>query len=694
MSSIRAHGSRSRLRVGLLPGILSAVAVLMLGCAAAPPRAPAPMVPAATQAPLELHGAAAGIPITRTFKVIDRDGAAVAGAGIYVDGVCAGVTDAEGALAYAAREGAAVVALRQVGEQPAVRRDPAAVALPAAARADCTGGMASCAGFGCAYRAFQTSLAWRPPAATAPPGAVEPYAAILPAAGTAITLTLAPTRPLILFNLLVSIEWDAQPDYLADLAEGLRQASQYIWDYTDGQMALDEAAILTNGVGWSAADIQVRASNEICPQASIGGMTRPPTSARSAITLGPYWTEHNGADPAGRWSLPAGYRTIGHEFAHYALGLYDQYVDARRAAGAWCTTQVPQLSAADSNASIMDRQYATSELDDEQFNWAPDCEKTWHYAVFGASAWATIGQKSWAGATATTPSRQGGRNPGPHTWPSALPPWPLISYDARPAEAVPINLRVEGAGAYNVYVMQCHRGNTGSLRLGRMVGGEAFPLLGVRPGDLIWVEDRQSNERRGAVRAPTDAGELTIRLCERSRPVSCHDPLADGLCEPAVSPAPAPTAIAGGAEGEQRSLLQHGYKRDPERDAFPNTLESADGRLRLHVDAFPPGDIVIVQQAVSEEIRRFLLAQEVVPVSNLYHIAAEHQTGFSIDAQVQSICPPAAPAPPGLWRATPAAGSDEKPRLTRVEPAFWFPQEGYLLAPLSAPGTYLLAARP
>lgn len=78
-----------------------------------------------------------------------------------------------------------------------------------------------CAARGWRYQVLLNSLPWDEQGApvAAPVGASQ-----------AITLTLSCQRPLILFNLLVSVEWHAERAYLDDLELAMQRASTYLWD--------------------------------------------------------------------------------------------------------------------------------------------------------------------------------------------------------------------------------------------------------------------------------------------------------------------------------------------------------------------------------------------------------------------------------------------------------------------------------
>jgi hypothetical protein len=249
--------------------------------------------------------------------------------------------------------------------------------------------------------------------------------------GAADTLAATQPTPSVVFNLTVSLEWepgatDRLPDdlalsrcpdttakqlYLDDLKAGLRQTAAYLYAYSEGQMALGSITVYTGGVHWDDANLRVLASNAERPTAFVGGIVGTPTRNISAttgisgtvfypgtITLGRLW---NGlGSRCGSWSQPAGWRTIGHEWAHYALYLYDEYFNADTGAEQYCTTTgfspreiLPTVSSGAD--SLMAYQYSADKL------WlrgaapphtAPpwSCIGTPQDRVHGATDWQTI----------------------------------------------------------------------------------------------------------------------------------------------------------------------------------------------------------------------------------------------------------------------------------------------------------------
>jgi hypothetical protein len=175
-------------------------------------------------------------------------------------------------------------------------------------------------------------------------------------------------------NLTVSLEWQPGTDslpadlalagcpssgvatsYLDDLKDGLRKTAAYLYTYSEGQLALGTITVYTNGEHWADADLRILASDSYRPSAFVGGIVNTPTqniSATSGMTgtvfypatifLGRGW-DGDGAR-CGGWSQPPGWRTIGHEWAHYALYLYDEYFNADTLAEQYCTATGLSLS--------------------------------------------------------------------------------------------------------------------------------------------------------------------------------------------------------------------------------------------------------------------------------------------------------------------------------------------------------------
>ena len=200
--------------------------------------------------------------------------------------------------------------------------------------------------------------------------------------------------PLVLFNLVVSIEWNAQPDYMEQIKMAMQKASNYLYDVTDGQMAFGQVTIFDDGLHWDEADIQVLARNDVRPHSYIGGLTS--RNLAHAIRIGRYWNGKTGNQ--GNWDEQNGYRTLVHELGHYEIFLADSYFryiyDGHGNAIGMATSSCTGLGLPDAvNAWIMDHQYNSSELAarDVPGSWNPQtCQLTAQWQLDGRSDWEAV----------------------------------------------------------------------------------------------------------------------------------------------------------------------------------------------------------------------------------------------------------------------------------------------------------------
>ncbi len=148
------------------------------------------------------------------------------------------------------------------------------------------------------------------------------------------TLTVSPDHPLILFDLIVALEWDASnnPAYLEQLRSNLLRASQYMYDFTNGQMALGWVTVTQNADDWAYANVVVHSANNVRPYAHQGGIVVTETVDLEhpdivydvgQITMGSSWNRYGnpGQNIGDDWAI-----TLAHEFGHYMLFLDDVYI--------------------------------------------------------------------------------------------------------------------------------------------------------------------------------------------------------------------------------------------------------------------------------------------------------------------------------------------------------------------------------
>ncbi len=159
------------------------------------------------------------------------------------------------------------------------------------------------------------------------------------------------THTEVRYNLLVSLDWDADQAYLEGLQESFRRMSNYLYDVTDGQLRLDTVVIYDDRYLWDQADVWIHAKNDLHPCAFVRGIDDP---APKTIMLPRRWFGNE--QDCRNFSYDEHplvleystvYRTTAHELGHYALGYYDEYLFS---AGERC----PLIG----NYGFMDYQYA------------------------------------------------------------------------------------------------------------------------------------------------------------------------------------------------------------------------------------------------------------------------------------------------------------------------------------------------
>ena len=134
------------------------------------------------------------------------------------------------------------------------------------------------------------------------------------------------------YNLVASVEWDAELAYLEGLTTDFRQMSNYLYDVSDGQIRLDTVVILDNKEGWADADVRITAENTYWPNADIMGIglvglepiTMPRKWCGSADSSRAFtYILHPLAD-----ELSDNYRTLAHELGHFGMAFDDEYLFA------------------------------------------------------------------------------------------------------------------------------------------------------------------------------------------------------------------------------------------------------------------------------------------------------------------------------------------------------------------------------
>lgn len=245
-----------------------------------------------------------------------------------------------------------------------------------------------------------------------------------PVAGGLQTLTVSTENPLLLFDLDVALEWDASNDehYQTQLSADLRRASELLYDWTNGQVALGNVRVyhdarrneLPDGKNaWNNAHIRVYASNRLRPNADQGGLISQPFSETVTVTpypfnalfalfssqpvtkvitylpgqvrMGATWNRYGDATVGNLGDdWPA---ALAHELGHYLLFLDDNYLTLED------NNLIVPLSD-DECPGAMNNPYsnAYSEFHPEQGWGTSGCQKTMSKLNTSRSDWETIEQ--------------------------------------------------------------------------------------------------------------------------------------------------------------------------------------------------------------------------------------------------------------------------------------------------------------
>ena len=153
------------------------------------------------------------------------------------------------------------------------------------------------------------------------------------------TLTVSSDNPLLLFNLVVSLEWDARQDstYIEQLKRDLHRTSEILYDMTNGQAALGRVHVYHDRGYWSEANIIISADNNIRPSAILGGGVDSPmhdVDKNGALIEKCLhsWANSDATPMEIAFGNPDGTigedwpRTLAHELGHYLFFHPDNYL--------------------------------------------------------------------------------------------------------------------------------------------------------------------------------------------------------------------------------------------------------------------------------------------------------------------------------------------------------------------------------
>jgi hypothetical protein len=235
------------------------------------------------------------------------------------------------------------------------------------------------------------------------------------------TLVVSEVNPLVLFNLDISLQWDARRDtvFMDQLTYDLQRTSELLYDWSDGQAALGAVSIHHDRELWNDADVRIYASNRLRPNAVKGGIVTQETDevisstgvftetyVPGQVRMGAVWSRYgdSGSNLGEDWP-----RALAHELGHYALYLDDNYLGMDENGLLIPVTGCP---------GVMSDSYRKDYPYDEfhpQLGWTAQCTQTLSHRTTGRSDWETI-EARYPWLTAPDPIT----NTGPSVLPLAV----------------------------------------------------------------------------------------------------------------------------------------------------------------------------------------------------------------------------------------------------------------------------------
>lgn len=198
------------------------------------------------------------------------------------------------------------------------------------------------------------------------------------------------SRDVVALHYVVTLNWNADAAYLAQLEWGISRASSMLYDATDGNLFVASVEIGDNYYRRFEADVRVlagdssNAANGNWPWASDpGGYWRKMGDTVSRYIIMPQ--THQGNSPEYAWW----WQTLTHESGHHALWGLDEYIGHTpgQGHGTW-ESHVSDSCVTPYDGSIMDREHVRTELDDASDTAA--CDSTHHWWHMGRSTWAEM----------------------------------------------------------------------------------------------------------------------------------------------------------------------------------------------------------------------------------------------------------------------------------------------------------------
>jgi hypothetical protein len=411
------------------------------------------------------------------------------------------------------------------------------------------------------------------------------------------TLAVSLDHPLILFNVDVSLEWDASsnPSYLQQLQFNLQRASQYLYDFTDGQIALGRVAVHQNADDWAFSDVVIHATNRLRPFAAQGGVVLTPTLDpqhpdivydTGQVHIGATWNRYGtpGQTLGDDWSI-----ALAHELSHYLLYQDDSYLGLNQNG-----FLVAVRSCTDSAMGDLYTSPDATEFVADQKHWDADCANTLANQTLHRTEWQTI--DTWYPAL-HAPAQI---NPGPGTMPfdftsvSIAPPITPTQALADPTFYLDYAGGQAGSNEAHAYL---ERDGKYIVDAGSPFGGQNRLLArGAQPGDRLCVFDRP-RQQFGCQAVALGDDRLALRQDAGWAPVVRLTPVTSRTFELGVGGLPPGLALKArlfpefGRGGAPIALVRSG-------SAYTGTLQADQPALSGNVQVW------VDEPATGEQARR------------------------------------------------------------------------------------------
>lgn len=261
----------------------------------------------------------------------------------------------------------------------------------------------------------------------------------VPIAGGPQVLNTRSDYRMLLFNLEVSLEWDARKDtqIMSRLQADIKRSSELLFDWTNGQAALGDVTVYHDAQEWGNADIRVYLSNRLRPNAAQGGVAKRPmtetlhinnsmgqapdrtvTYIPGQVRIGAEWNRFGETTGNLGEDWP---RALAHELGHYLFYLDDNYLGLKNGR----LIQVTGCPGAMSDPYRTDySEFHPGQLEQEDdpkgtWSWAEHCLETLSNLSTGRPDWDTISR--FYSDTNKLPLLTSGRSKPPIEGPDILP---------------------------------------------------------------------------------------------------------------------------------------------------------------------------------------------------------------------------------------------------------------------------------